>query len=131
MGLSSRTTSFAYLCVPAGLAPELVFFDAKDDMQAGTTGNQLRPEVLESIFYMWRFTGDSMYQQWAWRIFQAFEKYSKVEGGYAGLEVIWLQILSFACSTGATALDVHTVLRRCPELLPHAVASCEDVTAAT
>lgn len=27
------------------------------------------------------------YQQWAWRIFTSFEKYSKVESGYAGLEV--------------------------------------------
>ena len=42
----------------AGLAPEMVWFHPTDDMQAGTVGNQLRPEVLESLFYMWRFTGD-------------------------------------------------------------------------
>lgn len=65
----------------------MVWFHPTEDMQAGPIGNQLRPEVLESLFYMWRFTGESMYQQWAWRIFQSFEKYSKVEGGYAGLEV--------------------------------------------
>lgn len=65
----------------------MVTFHPEDDMQAGTVGNQLRPEVVESLFYMWRFTGDVRYQQWAWRIFLSFEKYSKVESGYAGLEV--------------------------------------------
>lgn len=65
----------------------MVWFHPTDDMQAGSNANQLRPEVLESFFYMWRFTGDVMYQQWGWQIFLAFEKYSKVESGYAGLEV--------------------------------------------
>ena len=65
----------------------MVWFHPTEDMQAGPIGNQLRPEVLESLFYMWRFTGEPMYQQWAWRIFQSVEKYSKVESGYAGLEV--------------------------------------------
>ena len=65
----------------------MVWFHPTDDMQAGSNANQLRPEVLESFFYMWHFTGDVMYQQWAWQIFLAFEKYSKVESGYAGLEV--------------------------------------------
>lgn len=45
-----------------GLAPEMVWFHPVDDMQAGTVGNQLRPEVLESFFYMWRFTGDVRYE---------------------------------------------------------------------
>ncbi|DBB01907.1 TPA: hypothetical protein ACH3X1_000502 [Trebouxia sp. C0004] len=76
-----------YEKMPVGLAPEMVWFHPTDDMQAGNNANQLRPEVLESFFYMWRFTGDVMYQRWAWQIFLAFEKYSKVESGYAGLEV--------------------------------------------
>lgn len=66
----------------------MVWFHPTDDMQAGVNANMLRPEVLESIFYMYRLTGDPMYQQWAWRIFQAFERYSKLETGYAGIEVI-------------------------------------------
>ncbi|DBB14856.1 TPA: hypothetical protein ACH3X3_004461 [Trebouxia sp. C0006] len=75
-----------YERMPVGLAPEMVWFHPTDDMQAGSNANQLRPEVLESFFYMWRFTGDVVYQQWAWQIFLAFEKFSKVESGYAGLE---------------------------------------------
>jgi mannosyl-oligosaccharide alpha-1,2-mannosidase len=74
----------------------MVWFHPTDDMQAGSNANQLRPEVLESFFYMWRFTGDVMYQRWAWQIFLAFEKYSKVESGYAGLEV--RQCQPFCCA---------------------------------
>ena len=81
-------TVIVSLDIYAGLAPELVGFNAESDMQAGSSpSNQLRPEVLESFFYMWRFTGDPVYQKWAWQVFQSFEKYCRVEAGYAGLEV--------------------------------------------
>ncbi|KAJ9062864.1 hypothetical protein DSO57_1005987 [Entomophthora muscae] len=43
----------------------------------------LRPETLESIFYMYRLTGNSIYQDWAWEIFQAIESSCRVEGGFA------------------------------------------------
>lgn len=86
----------------------MVTFHPKDDMQAGSVGNQLRPEVVESLFYMWRFTGDVRYQQWAWRIFLAFEKYSKVESGYAGLEVrlVAYDLLPASCMLQAGAKDM-------------------------
>ncbi|KAJ3407607.1 Mannosyl-oligosaccharide 1,2-alpha-mannosidase IB [Chytridiales sp. JEL 0842] len=46
----------------------------------------LRPEVIESIFYMWRFTHDPMYREWGWQIAQALEKHCRNEaGGYHGL----------------------------------------------
>lgn len=32
--------------------------------------NLLRPEFIESIFYMWYFTGNKTYQDWGWQIFQ-------------------------------------------------------------
>lgn len=40
--------------------------------------NILRPEVVESIFMLWRITGDKQYQEWGWTIFQAFQKWAKV-----------------------------------------------------
>ena len=40
--------------------------------------NILRPEAVESICMLYRITNDTMYQDWGWQIFQAFEKYSKV-----------------------------------------------------
>ncbi|KAI9319614.1 glycoside hydrolase [Dichotomocladium elegans] len=45
----------------------------------------LRPETLESIFIMYRITGDPIYQAYGWEIFQALEKYCKTEAGYASL----------------------------------------------
>lgn len=36
------------------------------------------------MFYLYRITGDNYYREWAWKIFQAFEKYTKVnDGGYS------------------------------------------------
>lgn len=54
-------------------------------MSVGTSWNILRPETIESLVYLWRFTGNKMYQEWGWNIFQAFEKNSRIESGYVGL----------------------------------------------
>lgn len=48
--------------------------------------NLLRPETVESLFLLHRITGDKKYQEYGWKIFQAFEKYTKVaEGGYSSI----------------------------------------------
>ena len=47
--------------------------------------NLQRPETVESIFYMYRATKDSKYQEWGWKIFQAFEKYTRIESGYTSI----------------------------------------------
>ena len=69
-----------------GLAPEFVRFGG-GRMLIGAAHNLLRPEAIESMFYMWRFTKDPKYREWGWRMFLAFEKYSRVpQGGYVGLK---------------------------------------------
>lgn len=55
-------------------------------MSVGTSWNILRPETVESLFYLWRLTGNKTYQEWGWNIFQAFEKNSRIETGYVGLK---------------------------------------------
>lgn len=55
-------------------------------MSVGTSWNILRPETVESLFYLWRLTGNKTYQEWGWNIFEAFEKNSRVESGYVGLK---------------------------------------------
>ncbi|KAJ3095659.1 mannosyl-oligosaccharide alpha-1,2-mannosidase [Phlyctochytrium planicorne] len=48
--------------------------------------NILRPEVVESLFVLYRCTGDEKYREWGWKIFEGFEKYSKVAmGGYSSI----------------------------------------------
>jgi mannosyl-oligosaccharide alpha-1,2-mannosidase len=39
----------------------------------------LRPEAIESVFIMYRITGDRKWQEAAWRMFQAIEKVSKTD----------------------------------------------------
>ena len=55
--------------------------------QVGAGHNLLRPETVESLFYMWRFTKDPKYREWGWKAFLGFEKYTKVAtGGYSGIK---------------------------------------------
>lgn len=55
-------------------------------MNVGTSWNILRPETIESLFYLWRLTGNATYKEWGWNIFQAFERNSRIESGYVGLK---------------------------------------------
>ena len=48
-----------------------------------------RPEVLESYFYMWRYTHDPKYRDWAWDAALAIEKHCRVEHGYSGLKNVY------------------------------------------
>ena len=43
--------------------------------------NKLRPEVVESLMYLWRVTGKQKYRQWGWQIFSALERWAKMENG--------------------------------------------------
>ncbi|KAG0270905.1 hypothetical protein BGZ95_001379 [Linnemannia exigua] len=45
----------------------------------------LRPEIIESLFILYRTTGDSKYQEYAWEIVQAIEKHCRTKDGYSGL----------------------------------------------
>jgi mannosyl-oligosaccharide alpha-1,2-mannosidase len=43
--------------------------------------NLQRPETVESLFYMWRITGDELYREWGWEMFENFVKHTIVENG--------------------------------------------------
>lgn len=43
--------------------------------------NLQRPETVESLFYMWRITGDEMYREWGWEMFKSFVKYTAADDG--------------------------------------------------
>lgn len=69
-----------------GLAPEVTVFGGTEEMTAAPSYNILRPETVEALFVLWRTTHDSVYREWGWNIFQAFEKHCRVAGGYAGVK---------------------------------------------
>lgn len=43
------------------------------------------PEAIESLFIMYRITGDMKYQEKAWSMFRSIQKKSKTSISYAGL----------------------------------------------
>jgi mannosyl-oligosaccharide alpha-1,2-mannosidase len=48
----------------------------------------LRPEAIESVFIMWRITGEQKWQDAAWRMFQAVERVSRTEIAAAAIDDI-------------------------------------------
>ncbi|OCK77242.1 glycoside hydrolase family 47 protein [Lepidopterella palustris CBS 459.81] len=98
-----------YKATATGLAPEIAHFNIYDPPQMMRHGvlsspealdiaddaewrqdfvikpadvhNLQRPETVESLFYMWRITGDSKYREWGWEMFEAFVKYTMVNNG--------------------------------------------------
>ena len=65
----------------AGLAPEKVTF-----LEEGGTRVDAA-EAVESLYYMWRLTGEQRYREWGWSIFQAFQEHAKGDVGYHSLLV--------------------------------------------
>uniref|UniRef100_A0A1I8EP20 alpha-1,2-Mannosidase n=1 Tax=Wuchereria bancrofti TaxID=6293 RepID=A0A1I8EP20_WUCBA len=74
-----------------GLGPEIVYFNidgsnAQDiSIKHMDAHSLLRPEAIEAWFYLYRATGDKIYQQWGWEVFRAIESYAKVEHGYSSV----------------------------------------------
>lgn len=98
-----------YKVMETGLAPEIAYFELDDpprkwvpldqdppksaslnewhdgqwrkdyDIHPNDVHNLQRPETVESLFYMYRITGDAMYREWGWEMFQSFVKHTKVE----------------------------------------------------
>ncbi|KAI6651948.1 hypothetical protein LOD99_4827 [Oopsacas minuta] len=74
------------------LSPEIVYFNLQSgggediiirDLDAH---NLLRPETVESLYYLYKVTGDRIYQEWGWEIFNAFEKITRIAtGGYSSI----------------------------------------------
>ncbi|CDQ74775.1 unnamed protein product [Oncorhynchus mykiss] len=72
--------------------PEIVHFNMHEgsigdvDVKLADRHNLLRPETVESLFYLYRFTKDRKYRDWGWEILQNFNKYTKVStGGYTSI----------------------------------------------
>ncbi|XP_040818860.1 endoplasmic reticulum mannosyl-oligosaccharide 1,2-alpha-mannosidase [Ochotona curzoniae] len=76
-----------------GLSPEIAHFNlypkaGYQDVQVKPSDrhNLLRPETVESLFYLYRVTRDRKYQDWGWEILQSFNKHTRVpSGGYSSI----------------------------------------------
>ncbi|KAK7908443.1 glycoside hydrolase [Apiospora marii] len=136
-----------YAVTGTGLAPEIAWFEADDDDLKPGPGsrksrkpsdslrnwkrdfiikpldahNLQRPETVESLFMMYRITGDNMYREWGWKIFQAFQEHTRTpfRDGYTSLddvrtvpprardnmESFWLYVLPVGVHSGAMLCD--------------------------
>lgn len=82
------TCVHTYRMTATGLAPEITRFPGGGDpvVDAGSKHNLLRPETMESLFVLFRLTGDEKWRAAGWDIFTAFNTHSRVpEGGYSTL----------------------------------------------
>ena len=138
-----------YKVMATGLAPEIAHFnidnppmkvsaphkaptalDTDDDdwkqdfvIKQNDNHNLQRPETVESLFYMWRITGDLMYREWGWEMFKSFMNYTAVPegGGFTSLsnaniippqtrdnmESFWLVSFSSFTATSGQLLNSH------------------------
>lgn len=93
----ARTCYHMYHNMGTGLSPEIASFvhSSSDDLSAqnqpeiqvppNSAHNILRPEFVESLFYLYHITGLPMYRNQAEQIFEAFQKYSRIPSGYAAI----------------------------------------------
>uniref|UniRef100_A0A674N3G9 alpha-1,2-Mannosidase n=1 Tax=Takifugu rubripes TaxID=31033 RepID=A0A674N3G9_TAKRU len=87
-----KTCYQMYVQMETGLSPEIVHFNMYEgssrdmDVKLADRHNLLRPETVESLFYLYRLTKDPVYQDWGFQILQNFNKYAKVpSGGYTSI----------------------------------------------
>ena len=65
-----------------GVEPETLDYKT---MRIVRHGYHLRPEIVESTYYLYRYTGDPLYRKMGEKLFDDFVKYCRAEGGYAAL----------------------------------------------
>ncbi|XP_056150332.1 mannosyl-oligosaccharide 1,2-alpha-mannosidase IA [Lampris incognitus] len=88
----ARTCHESYARTALKLGPEAFRFDGGVEAIATRQNEKyfiLRPEVIETYMYMWRFTHDPKYREWGWEAVQALEQHCKVEGGYSGIRDVY------------------------------------------
>ena len=70
--MRTRGTEQMYVRQPTGLAPDSVAFGGGGlDFSIANGKNIQRPETVETLFYLWRATGDQKYRDQGWAIFKA------------------------------------------------------------
>jgi len=66
-----------------GIESEIIDYKT---MQIVYNGYHLRPEIVESTYYLHHFTRDPQYRKMGEKIFDDFVKYCRVDAGYAALK---------------------------------------------
>lgn len=94
-----KTCYHMYHDIPStGLSPEIVHFNTNDELKKYSppdaywseegdffvkktdAHNLQRPETVETLYYLYKITGDLKYREWGWEIFQNFVTQSGIGG---------------------------------------------------
>ncbi|VDL94807.1 unnamed protein product [Schistocephalus solidus] len=86
----TETCYKAYTSTDTHLGPEKMVFSPHEFLSVDDKKYYLRPETVESYFYMWRFTKDVKYREWAWEVVDALEKQCRTDAGYSGIKDVTL-----------------------------------------
>ena len=82
---------------PNKIGPEAFRFTTSksDNNIKGTSKNEryyiLRPEVIETYFYLWRLTKDQKWRDYGWEAAQAINKFCRSEAGFSGLKDVYAE----------------------------------------
>lgn len=68
-----------------GIEPELIDYSTLEVLYAGY---QLRPEIAESAYVLYRLTGDERYREMGRKIFDDLKRHCRTDAGYAVLESV-------------------------------------------
>lgn len=103
----TKTCWAMYAVTETGLSPEIAWFEfddahlqpnpgsrsreeSSDDLESWKTDfkikpldshNLQRPETVESLFLLFRVTGDPVYRKWGWEIFKSFKEHMLAPDG--------------------------------------------------
>lgn len=84
------TLSYVKNTTKSKLMPEQVEFDSNEqpdqEYKIRIDEYLLRPESVESIFYLYRFTGEKVYRELAWKFFLGINQSCRVENGFVSVK---------------------------------------------
>lgn len=90
LGINLTTTcQLTYAFTDTKIGPDRFYFSKTQGELMGLSNSdkrsQMRPEVAESIFVMWRVTKDERWRTYGWEMVQAMDKHYRTPYGYSGI----------------------------------------------
>jgi len=68
-----------------GVEPEMIDYST---MEVVNPGYPLRPEAIESAYYLFRLIGNEKYAAMGWEMFESIVRHTRTESDFAALESV-------------------------------------------
>ncbi len=80
----AETCHFMYESMETKLAPDVARVLPNNQLEVHDAKYILRPETVETYFYLWKVTKDPKYRDWGAAVLEACNTHLKVDAGFAG-----------------------------------------------